>query len=223
VYPFEVEEALLAHPDVDEAVSFPVPDAKFGASVAAAVVLRSGANVRTRDLKWFAFTHLASYKVPQRLIVMDAIPKVDREALAQILGLARGTPSATIIPIRTDGSGSPIFVVGEADGSRLRTHRSVYRIDLSQLAPPHTVEHAAAECVHAVRRVQPEGPYTLAAAEGARSVAIEMARQLEQAAEYVEFVALLKSGGRGPQRELRYDRRHSWPGRTIDAHLAGVE
>ena len=224
----EVDEVLLSHPDVDQAITFPVPDVKFGETVAAAVVLRAGASLRPRDLKWFAFTHLASYKIPQRILVLDSIPRVARRALARVLGFKASVGSSAVVPIQRDGAGAPLFVIGGARDLRISSDRPVFGIrepDLAHLPPPHTVEHVAAECVHALRRFQREGPYTLGAMEASRSVALEMARQLEQTGERVDFVALFRSDGTGRSKsqQLRYDRRHSWPGRTVDVGFAGVQ
>jgi hypothetical protein len=225
VSPVEVDEVLLSHPDVDQAMTFPVPDVKFGESVAAAVVLRPGASIRPRDLKWFAFMHLASYKIPQRIFVMDSIPGVARRGLARVLGLRASQGNAAVVPIRIDGAGAPLFVVGAADDFRSALDRPVFGIrepDLAHLPPPHTVEHVAAECVHALRRFQAEGPYALGATDASRGVALEMARQLEQAGERVDFVALFGPDQKG-RSKLRYDRRHSWPGRTVYVGFASVQ
>ena len=223
VSPVEVDQTLLLHPDVDEAVTFPVPDAKFGESVAAAIVLRKGASIRSRDLKWFAFTHLPSHKIPQRLLVLDAIPRVARDALARALGLTATARPASVYVIQTHGDGVPLFVVGAIP--EVRSSRPIFRIcepDLSTIPQPHTVEHVAAECVHALRRFQPDGPYALGASHASRGIAIEMARQIEQTGDRIEFVALFKSEAEDARPHLPYDRRHSWPGRTIDVGVAGI-
>src|SRR5579883_1684139 len=225
VSPVEVDEAMLLHPDVEQVATFPVADAKFGSVVACAVVLRKGSTARARDLKWFAGMHLASFKVPQRIVLVDSMPAVARCEMAQALGLPAATQRSLVFPIQPEGQGSPVYFVGATRDVRLRSERPVYGIlepEIAQLPPPHTLEHVAAECVHALRRVQPDGPYALAASDGSRRLAIEMARQLEQAGESVDFVALLKSRGfAGPN--LPYDRRHSWAGRTVDAALVGVQ
>jgi hypothetical protein len=221
IAPAEVDEVLLSHPAVDQAVTFPVPDAKFGECVAVVVVLRPGAKVRPRDLKWFAFTHLASHKIPQRIVMLDSIPRVARRALARLLGFRERFQPSRVFPIQPDGIGEPLFVIGDA---AVRSDRPVFGIrepDPAELPPPHTLEHAAAECVHALRRFQPEGPYALAASEASRSLALEMARQIEQTGERIEFVALVRSKSTAP-RMLAYDRRHSWTGRTVNAGLARV-
>ena len=206
----EVDGVLLLHPDVDQAVTFPLPDAKFGESVAAAVVLRAGASLRARDLKWFAFTHLGSHKIPQRIFFLSAIPKVARRALSHVLGLMESMGSARIRVLREHGIGRPLFLLG---CGCVITRRPVFEIrepDLAHLPPPHTIEHVAAECIHALRRFQPEGPYALGASDARREVVFEIARQLEQAGERIESVALFKSEGEEPPPSIPYDRPHTW-------------
>jgi len=73
--PREVDEALLEHPAVAQAVAFAVPHPTLGEDVAAAVVLLGEANVKEQDLREFAFTRLAEFKVPSRIVFVDAIPK----------------------------------------------------------------------------------------------------------------------------------------------------
>lgn len=90
VSPFEVEEALLAHPAVKEAAVFPVRDATLGEEVGAAVVLRQ--SVAVGELKEFLAARLAYFNVPTRLLIVDAIPKgptgkVSRVNMAEKLGL----------------------------------------------------------------------------------------------------------------------------------------
>jgi acyl carrier protein len=91
VSPFEVEEALLAHPAVKEAAAFPVRDTALGEEVGAAVVLRQNATVS--ELKEFLAVRLAYFKVPTRLLIVDVIPKgptgkVSRVNMAEKLGLS---------------------------------------------------------------------------------------------------------------------------------------
>lgn len=77
ISPLEVDAALLAHPAVAEAVSFGVPDDKYGEVVAAAVVLRPGV---ARDgveesIKKHCAAKLAAFKVPIMIFVTDVLPK----------------------------------------------------------------------------------------------------------------------------------------------------
>ncbi|HEX8616302.1 MAG TPA: AMP-binding protein, partial [Thermoanaerobaculia bacterium] len=65
IAPQEVESALLDHPGVAEAAAFGLPHPTVGHRVAAAVVLRAGAEVNAGALRRFVAERLASFKVPQ--------------------------------------------------------------------------------------------------------------------------------------------------------------
>ncbi|HYU57592.1 MAG TPA: fatty acid--CoA ligase family protein, partial [Actinomycetota bacterium] len=75
LHPGEVEAALLAHPAVADAGVTSVPHRTMGAVPAAGVVLRAGAATRPDELAAFAAKRLASYKMPRRVQVVDAIPR----------------------------------------------------------------------------------------------------------------------------------------------------
>ena len=75
VYPAEVEAVLRRHPDVAEAVVFGLPDAEWGQRVAAVLELREGASISSEDIRAFARQHLAAYKVPRQIAVVDALPR----------------------------------------------------------------------------------------------------------------------------------------------------
>ncbi|MEV0688126.1 long-chain fatty acid--CoA ligase [Nocardia sp. NPDC050378] len=74
IYPREVEDALLAHPDVDEVVVFGEPDALWGESVTAAVVRRPGSAVDEADLVEWCRRRIASFKKPKRVVFCDSLP-----------------------------------------------------------------------------------------------------------------------------------------------------
>ena len=85
IAPREVDEVLLSHPAVREAVAFGVPDGKYGEVVHAAVVMDS--EVAEKDLMAHCSERLASFKVPIKIVMVDEIPtgptgKVQRTALA---------------------------------------------------------------------------------------------------------------------------------------------
>lgn len=87
IAPREVDEALLAHPAVAEAVTFAAPHPTLGEDVAAAVVLRGGASITEQELRTFIAMRLADFKTPRRLLIRDALPtgptgKVSRAGLA---------------------------------------------------------------------------------------------------------------------------------------------
>ncbi|MYE65060.1 MAG: AMP-binding protein [Acidimicrobiaceae bacterium] len=92
VSPLEVDEALLRHPSVAQAVTFAMPHPKLGEEVAAAVVAVDGADVDERELRRFLSKSLAAFKVPRRILVLDELPKgptgkLQRIGLADRLGL----------------------------------------------------------------------------------------------------------------------------------------
>ena len=73
ISPLEIDDALLSHPGVREAVAFGVPDEKYGEAVSAALVLEPGTSAA--DVLAHVRTKLASFKVPASVHVVDAIPK----------------------------------------------------------------------------------------------------------------------------------------------------
>lgn len=73
IAPHEIDEALLRHPAVAEAVSFGVPHDTWGEVVEAAVVLRSPAT--EAQLLRHCREHLADFKIPTRFHVVESIPK----------------------------------------------------------------------------------------------------------------------------------------------------
>jgi hypothetical protein len=75
ISPREVDEVLLRHPEVAQAVAFAVPHASLGEEVAAAVVLRPGASITPPELVAFASQSLAYFKVPRKIVVLAEIPK----------------------------------------------------------------------------------------------------------------------------------------------------
>ncbi len=89
VYPGEVEAALIEHPSVAEVTVIGVPDARWGEVGQAFVVARRGAQVVPDELLAWGRSRLAGFKVPKRVAVMTALPrlgsgKVDRSALAKL-------------------------------------------------------------------------------------------------------------------------------------------
>jgi hypothetical protein len=105
IAPREIDEVLLSHPDVREAAAFPVIHPTLGEDIAAAVVPRDGRDVSETTLREFAQEHLAPFKVPARILVLDRIPKgptgkIQRRALsthlAEALAVAYEPPSGSL-------------------------------------------------------------------------------------------------------------------------------
>jgi acyl-CoA synthetase (AMP-forming)/AMP-acid ligase II len=92
ISPLEVDEVLMDHPAVQQVVTFGMPHDKLGEDVAAAVVLREGKGATERELRDFAATRLADFKVPRKVLILPEIPKgptgkLQRIGLAAKLGL----------------------------------------------------------------------------------------------------------------------------------------
>ena len=75
VYPREVEDVLLSHPQVAETAVVGAPDETWVEAVTAYVTARPGTRLEPEALRAFARERLAGYKVPKQVHVVDAIPK----------------------------------------------------------------------------------------------------------------------------------------------------
>jgi len=75
VWPREVEDVLVGHPAVREAVVVGVPDAYRGETVKAFVSLRSGSAATPDELVGFCRERLAAYKCPRLIEIVDDLPK----------------------------------------------------------------------------------------------------------------------------------------------------
>jgi acyl-CoA synthetase (AMP-forming)/AMP-acid ligase II len=92
ISPLEVDDTLMDHPAVAQVVTFATPHPKLGEEVAAAVVLREGMAATERELRDFAASRMADFKVPRRIVILAEIPKgatgkLQRIGLAEKLGL----------------------------------------------------------------------------------------------------------------------------------------
>ncbi len=93
ISPREVDEILMDHAAVAQVVTFAMPHDKLGEEVAAAVVLREGAQATEKELQQFVASRVADFKVPRKILILAEIPKgatgkLQRIGLAQKLGLA---------------------------------------------------------------------------------------------------------------------------------------
>ena len=89
IAPREIDEVLLRHPDVAEAVAFGVPHPTWGEEVAAAVVLREPQTEAA--ILAFCREYLADFKCPKKMYIVTTIP---RTATGKI---QRGVVAATLV------------------------------------------------------------------------------------------------------------------------------
>jgi fatty-acyl-CoA synthase len=71
----ELENHLMAHPEVAEAAVVAVPDEKWGERPLATVVLRPGATVGLPGLRAFLAERVASWQLPERWSIVESVPK----------------------------------------------------------------------------------------------------------------------------------------------------
>jgi long-chain acyl-CoA synthetase len=86
VYPRDIEDVLVSHPAVAQAGVVGRPDTRLGEEIVAFVSLRPGAEATAGELTEHARQHLAAYKYPREITIVDAIPltsvgKLDRKKL----------------------------------------------------------------------------------------------------------------------------------------------
>jgi acyl-CoA synthetase (AMP-forming)/AMP-acid ligase II len=71
----EVERVMLGHPDVADCAVIGMPDDRWGERVTAVVVATDGGTPDETGLRAYAKEHLAGYKVPKEIVVVDELPK----------------------------------------------------------------------------------------------------------------------------------------------------
>ncbi len=184
ISPREIDERLLEHPAVAQAVCFALPDARLGEDVGAAIVLQPGARVEAAELRRHCSEQLASFKLPRRFVFVAAIPKgptgkLRRIGLAGMLGIEEeAAPVAERAPVgaleegvaaiwcevleREQVSASQEFLAAGGDSmlaglvvTRIR-ERFGLELDLLALYEASTVEAQAQLLAAAPARIEPD-------------------------------------------------------------------
>ena len=88
ISPREIDEALLDHPEICQAVTFAVSHPTLGEDIAAAVVLLDKASATEPMIREYLLGRLADFKIPSQVLIVDEIPKgatgkVQRTGLAE--------------------------------------------------------------------------------------------------------------------------------------------
>jgi acyl-coenzyme A synthetase/AMP-(fatty) acid ligase len=92
VHPAEVEDALLAHPDVTDAAVVGVPDDTWGERVVA-VVATANRSLTDTELQALVRRRLAGYKAPRRIVLVSRLPRTPagKLELSRVKGIAENT------------------------------------------------------------------------------------------------------------------------------------
>lgn len=75
VFPRELEDALVEHPDIADVYVTGIPDETFGQVLAAYVVVKDGATLSEQDVRAYAKAHVARFAVPGRTAFVDELPR----------------------------------------------------------------------------------------------------------------------------------------------------
>ncbi len=74
IYPREIEEFLIAMPGIRDAQVVGIPDKKYGEIVGAFVILEKGPDLTEADIRDYAASKIASYKVPKHVFTVNEYP-----------------------------------------------------------------------------------------------------------------------------------------------------
>ncbi|MDX1531666.1 MAG: hypothetical protein R3362_09080, partial [Rhodothermales bacterium] len=96
----EVEAALVAHPAVEAAAAFPVPDGQGSQRIEAAVTVRDGAALTPDALRRHAAAYLPAYAVPAAVAVVDAFPETSTGKIDRLALQARAAARPSAVPSR---------------------------------------------------------------------------------------------------------------------------
>jgi fatty-acyl-CoA synthase len=84
IYPAEVEDVLLLHPDIVQAAVVGAPDARWGQQVCAAIQFREGSVLSDETLEAHAAARLAHFKIPRRWLSVEAFPLTSNGKIAKV-------------------------------------------------------------------------------------------------------------------------------------------
>ncbi|MBN1174743.1 MAG: AMP-binding protein, partial [Micromonosporaceae bacterium] len=101
VYPSEVEKVLRDYPGVADVAVVGLPARPSGEHVAAAIIADEGAVIEQEAVRTWCRTHIAGYKIPRRIIVLEELPR------SQVGKVLRRKVRDQILDAPTPGSPAP--------------------------------------------------------------------------------------------------------------------
>ena len=92
ISPLEVDNVLMDHPLIEQAVCFGYEDKMLGEDIAAAIIVKEGKNCSETDIKTYVEGKLVKFKIPKKIFFVNEIPKgatgkLQRNVLAKNFGL----------------------------------------------------------------------------------------------------------------------------------------
>ena len=75
IYPVEIENELIQHPDVEDVAVIGLPDSKWGESLLACIVPKAGQTADPGELETFLRPRLAGYKIPRKYVFVESFPR----------------------------------------------------------------------------------------------------------------------------------------------------
>lgn len=117
ISPREIDELLLSHPAVAQALAFAIPDEKLGEEIGAAVVLKPGGIVTELELREYLAGLTADFKVPRRIVFLEKLPtgptgKPQRIGLASVLGLDKKAEDQRPVEFVAPGNETEVALAG---------------------------------------------------------------------------------------------------------------
>ncbi len=114
IAPVEVDEALLAHPEISDAAAFAVPHPTLGEVVGAAIVVTPNSHVTEQGLSGYLRNRLDPFKWPRAFVFVEQIPrgpsgKIRRQQVVQLFETLNPRPHRFLDHqgLLADGAASP--------------------------------------------------------------------------------------------------------------------
>jgi acyl-CoA synthetase (AMP-forming)/AMP-acid ligase II len=89
IAPAEIEQVILDHPDIDDAVVVGTPDPEWGQQLEAVVVPRKGRTVDPESVRQLVHSRMRSSKTPKYVHVWDELPRTETGKIVRLTVLAR--------------------------------------------------------------------------------------------------------------------------------------
>ncbi len=224
IFPREVEEVLLRHPAIADAVVFGMPHPLLQEDVAAAIVPREGTSVTEAEVRAYARASLMDAKVPRRIVIVSQIPrtaagKVSRVGMAERLGM---TPEIRHpVPTITAQPGTPLQ---EKLGDIWRQILGVERIGLDD----DFFEHGGGSLLFAVlcQRIEQEFGPTASHVAASEFRGVPTVRTLTRVVEDLARDSAVSGGGLpagAPPRAERSTRAASVSAPTLGSRLVALQ